>query len=131
MTIFTKDPNVSGVFSVNFVATEPRFGIVDNSVKFSVDISCSYVSELIPSITENNPTDIVYIIRGSDPVTFKMPDYEWKPSKCATKLKYTLEDLSSGQPSSIYPTFLKYNADLRTVTLDGDKKAFGERDKVF
>ena len=104
---------------------------MDESVKFSVTFLCSYISELIPKITRDTLTDIVYIIRGSGPLTFSMPEYEWKPSNCTTNLKYTLQNLSTGEPSLDYPQFFFYNGYERTVTLNGDRDAYDERDKEF
>lgn len=40
VTILTNDPTITNQFEFKFIATEPRFNLVDQSVSFTVTFQC-------------------------------------------------------------------------------------------
>ena len=102
VTIFNKDPAITGKFVFRFVATEPRFGLVDRAVTFSVTITCT-VGKIVAGASD--VSDIVYVLRTA-PYTFKIPKYSSEPSACETVLSYKLENASAGGSADSLPKFV-------------------------
>lgn len=125
VTILNKDPAVTGKFVFRFVATEPRFGLVDRAVTFSVTITCR-VGKIVTGASD--VSDIVYVLRTA-PFTFKIPNYSHEPTACATVLSYKLENASAGGSADSLPKFVQYDAKKMTVTLNGDN--FDDSGKEF
>jgi len=82
VTILNKDPAVTGKFLFRFVATEPRFGLVDRAVTFSVTITCT-IGKILPEASD--VSEIFYVLRTA-PYTFNIPKYSSEPIGCATLL---------------------------------------------
>jgi len=81
VTILTNDPTITSQFEFKFIATEPRFNLVDKSVSFSVTFKCeiSKISDVISSKTI--PTSTIYVLRSA-PVVYELPTFSWSPSNC-------------------------------------------------
>jgi hypothetical protein len=85
----------------------------------------------MPVYSSHTVFNMIYALR-TVPVQFTMPNYTWKPSECKKTIEYKLENQTTGAASlSTYPSFFKFDATSKKVTLSGDTQSFIESDKEF
>jgi len=127
ISIWTDDSSIVGVYNFRVVATETTSKLVNSSVKFSVTIKCR-ITKLWPIITLENLKEFEFEIRG-DTKTIKMPNYVYLPATCVQIITFKLENTSDGADQTVFPTFLKFDPVMNTVSLSGGK--YNESDRLY